>query len=86
MSKPWNQTDVSTIYLADGRVVQAEVNGKSIDGTSGFVLVEGREIKVAPEPDQAGGWREITEDQSIGLDELAEWRILTQFDPERDTH
>jgi len=86
MSAPWNQPDVSTIYLADGRVVQAEVNGKSIDGTSGSVLVEGREIQVAPEPDQADAWREITDDQSIGLEELAEWHALTRFDAERDTH
>ena len=30
MIAQWNQPDVSTIHLVDGREVQAEVNGKSI--------------------------------------------------------
>ena len=59
------------IHLLDGDTVKADVNGKSLDGTSGFVflavdcasllvtLLEGREIAVVRRED--GKWEEIRE-------------------------
>lgn len=41
----------STIYLANGEQVSAHVNGISLEDGSGYVMVHGREIKVAPLPD-----------------------------------
>jgi hypothetical protein len=48
------------IYLANGEQVSANVNGISPDG-SGYVLVDGREVKVGPLPDtwHALGYGEI---------------------------
>ena len=44
----WNEPDVSTIYLANGEQVQANVNGLSLEDGSGSVFVHGRTIKVVP--------------------------------------
>ena len=54
------KVETSTIYLANGEQVSAHVNGISPDG-SGYVLVDGREVKVMPLPDtwQALGYGEI---------------------------
>jgi hypothetical protein len=41
------KVETSTIYLANGEQVSAHVNGISPDG-SGYVLVDGREVKVMP--------------------------------------
>jgi len=57
-SSKWNEPDTSAIHLADGRTVQANVNGKALDGKSGYVFVEGRDIEVEPIVDQPGAWRE----------------------------
>ncbi|HZU03988.1 MAG TPA: hypothetical protein VFA10_30275 [Ktedonobacteraceae bacterium] len=42
----WLKPNVEPIHLADGRVVETEVNGKAMDGRSGSVFVDGRDIKV----------------------------------------
>lgn len=45
----WNTLNLSTIYLADGTTVEAEVNGISLKDGSGYALLPGlREIKVKP--------------------------------------
>src|SRR6266566_8259527 len=44
----WKEPETSTIHLADGREVTASVNGFSAEDGSGYVLVDGREIKVMP--------------------------------------
>src|SRR5579859_7647363 len=62
MATQWNEPNTSTIRLADGREVQAEVNGKSLDGKSGYVFDEGRHIKVVPLTGQPGVWREEEEE------------------------
>lgn len=57
----WKDPDTSTIYLANGEEAHANVNGISLEDGSGYVMVHGREIKVAPLPDtwQALGYGEI---------------------------
>jgi hypothetical protein len=65
----WQPVDAETIHLLDGTTVQAEVNGKTLDGQRGeallFVdtgnlrgsLAESTEIEVERLPD--GSWREV---------------------------
>jgi hypothetical protein len=57
----WREPETSTIYLANGEQVSAVVNGISPEDGSGYVLVQGREVKVAPLPDtwRALGYGEI---------------------------
>lgn len=42
----WREPQTSAIYLLDGRIIEAHVNGKSEDGRSGYVYVEGKERRV----------------------------------------
>ena len=42
------KAEISTIYLANGEQVSAVVNGISPEDGSGYVLIDGREIKVMP--------------------------------------
>lgn len=44
--KRWHQPPTSAIHLRDGRIVEAHVNGKSEDGKSGYVYVDGQERRV----------------------------------------
>jgi hypothetical protein len=44
----WKQPEVSTIHLANGEQVEANVNGIEPSDGSGYVMVHGREIKVMP--------------------------------------
>jgi hypothetical protein len=44
----WKEPETSTIHLADGQEVSAAVNGISPEDGSGYVLIDGREIKVMP--------------------------------------
>ena len=57
----WKEPEISTIYLANGEQASAVVNGISPGNDSGYVLVHGREAKVAPLPDtwRALGYGEI---------------------------
>ena len=57
----WKDPETSTIYLANGEQVSAAVNGISPEDDSGYVLVQGREVKVGPLPDtwRALGYGEI---------------------------
>ena len=57
----WKEPTTSMIYLADGQQGYANVNGISPDNGSGYVMVNMREIKVAPLPDHwsALGYGEI---------------------------
>jgi hypothetical protein len=50
----WKEPETSTIYLANGEQVSATVNGISPEDGSGYVLVQGREVKVGPLPDALG--------------------------------
>jgi hypothetical protein len=50
----WKDPEASTIYLASGEQVSAAVNGMSPEDGSGYVLVQGREVKVGPLPDTLG--------------------------------
>ena len=45
MIQDWKMPDISIIHLSNGEVVDAEVNGKSLDGQSGYVYW-GRGIQV----------------------------------------
>ena len=55
----WNEPETSTIYLANGEQVQANVNGISLEDGSGSVFVHGRAIKVVPLPSPwAFAWSE----------------------------
>src|SRR5258708_22409278 len=42
------EPETSTIHLADGQEITASVNGFSPEDGSGYVLIDGREIKVMP--------------------------------------
>jgi hypothetical protein len=57
----WKALETSTIYLKNGEQAQAAVNGISPEDESGYVLVQGREVKVGPLPDtwRALGYGEI---------------------------
>lgn len=57
----WKEPETSTIYLANGEQVSANVNGISPEDGSGYVLVHDREVKVGPLPDtwRALGYGEI---------------------------
>ena len=57
----WKSLETSTIYLASGEEVHANVNGISLEDGSAYAFVQGREIKVGPLPDtwQALGYGEI---------------------------
>ena len=44
----WKDPEASTTYLANGEQVSAVVNGISPEDGSGYVLVQGREVKVGP--------------------------------------
>ena len=44
----WKEPETSTIYLANGEQVSANVNGISPEDGCGYVFVHGREIKVLP--------------------------------------
>ena len=57
MSTEWHEPDVSVIHLLDGQTVEAEVNGLDLDGTSGFMMVGGREVEVW-RIDGTNEWRE----------------------------
>ncbi len=46
----WKEPETSTIYLANGEQVVANINGISPEDGSGYVMVHGREIKVMPLP------------------------------------
>lgn len=50
MAHNWKELETSPVYLANGEQARAAVNGIAEDG-SGFVLVDGREVKVMPLPD-----------------------------------
>src|SRR6266446_6127451 len=47
----WNEPPTSVIYLANGEQSRAAVNGIDPSDGSGYVLVQGREVKVSPLPD-----------------------------------
>ena len=51
-----NRKDSATsmLYLANGRQLITNVNGISSEDGSGYAIVQGREFKVAPLPDE---WR-----------------------------
>lgn len=63
------------IYLTNGETIRSQVNGKTLDGTRGFVLVtldtgnlrrslmESAEIDVVKRPD--GEWQEVNNVQNI---------------------
>ena len=57
----WKDSVTSMIYLANGRQLITNVNGISPEDGSGYAIVQGREIKVAPLPDiwSALGYGEI---------------------------
>lgn len=58
-----NRKDSATsmLYLANGRQLITNVNGISSEDGSGYAIVQGREFKVAPLPDEwrAMGYGEI---------------------------
>src|SRR5215470_9989884 len=51
MAHNWNKPKTSTIYLANGGHLITAITGISPEDDSGYVTVQGREIKVAPLPD-----------------------------------
>ncbi len=57
----WKEPETSTIYLANGEQVRANVNGIDPSDGSGYVMVHRREVKVKPLPDtwSALGYGEI---------------------------
>ena len=57
MNALWYEIDVSTIHLANGQTVEAEVNGKDWEGANGWVFVQGREIEVE-RIDRTNEWEE----------------------------
>lgn len=44
----WNELETYTIHLANGKQALANVTGLSMEDGSGYVLIDGREIKVQP--------------------------------------
>lgn len=46
MDIQWHEPDVSVIHLADGHIVEAEVNGRDLEGMHGYAFSQGREIEV----------------------------------------
>ena len=48
--KNWKEPETSTIHLANGEQVLANVNGISPKDGSGYVMVHRREVKVMPLP------------------------------------
>lgn len=44
--KTWNNSPTETIHLSPERTIQAEVNGQTPDGTTGYILYNLREAKV----------------------------------------
>jgi hypothetical protein len=59
MNMQWHEPDVSVIHLNNGQTVEAEVNGRDFDGTSGFVFVGGREIEVERQG-ETDEWAEVS--------------------------
>ena len=44
----WKEPEISMIHLANGEQALANVNGISLEDGHGYVLIDGREIKVMP--------------------------------------
>ena len=44
----WKEPETSTVHLANGEQVSANVNGIEPSDGSGYVMIHGREIKVMP--------------------------------------
>lgn len=51
----WKSLETTMIYLANGEQARANINGISLEDGSGYALVQGREMKVAPLPDTWSG-------------------------------
>ncbi len=58
MRLQWHEPDVSVIHLANGQTVEAEVNGLSLEGSSGYVFTQGRNVEVE-RIDGTNEWEEI---------------------------
>ncbi len=54
MAHNWKEPETTLVYLANGERVSAVVTGISPEDESGYVLIDGREIKVMPLPDILG--------------------------------
>ena len=55
----WKEPEISTIHLANGEQASAHVNGISLEDGHGYVLIDGREIKVMPLPEDENGYGEV---------------------------
>ena len=42
----WKEPKTTTVYLSNGNVIETEINGKTLDGSSGYVLVNGKDVNV----------------------------------------
>jgi hypothetical protein len=42
----WKQPKTTTVYLLNGNVIETEINGKTLDGSSGYILIDSKDVNV----------------------------------------
>ena len=79
----WKDTETSTIYLANGEEVRANINGFSPEDGSSYVMVQGREVKVGPLPDT---WRSLGYGEIVPIVLQSGETISTVLTPDEYQH
>jgi hypothetical protein len=46
LARRWKEPKTDTVHLANGDSIQTEINGKTLDGSSGYILLGGNDVTV----------------------------------------